>query len=106
MCNITFKSDLFFGHAIVEKILNQCYLGMTLYQRLTFKSHVKDLASKAENRQRLLKRFTGTMWGTSKDTLLLTYKMYIHTFLTYGEELLVTASDSVNNELEIIQNKH
>lgn len=45
------------------------------------------------------------MWGTSKDTLLLTYKSYIHPVLTYGKELLVSASESVNNELELIQNK-
>lgn len=31
--------------------------------------------------------------------------MYIHPVLTYGEELLITASNSVNNELVLIQNK-
>lgn len=105
MCDIIFKPNLFFGNVTVEETLNQCYLGITLDQRLTFKNHVNDLVSKAQNRLKLLKRLTGTMWGTSKDTLLLTYKMYIHPVLTYGEELLITASDSVNNKLDIIQNK-
>lgn len=105
MCNISTKPNLFINNSTVDEILNQCYLGIILDQRLTFKFHVKELGVKAENRLKLLKRLTGTMWGTSKDTLILTYKSYIHPVLTYGEELLISASKSVNNELEIIQNK-
>ena len=95
----------FFNGLIVEEILNQCYLGIILDQRLTFRPHVEALAIKSKKRLKLLKRLTRTLWGASKDTLLLTYKMYIHPVLTYGEELLITASKSVNNELELIQNK-
>jgi len=82
MCNISTKPKLFFNNSTVEEIVNQCYLGIILDQRLTFKPHVNELARKAENRLKLMKRLTGTMWGTSKDTLLLTYKTYIHPVLT------------------------
>jgi len=43
--------------------------------------------------------------GTSKDTLLLTYKLYIKTVLSFREELLISGSKSANNRLELIQNK-
>jgi hypothetical protein len=34
-----------------------------------------------------------------------TYKTYIHPVLTYGEALMICASDAVNTNLELIQNK-
>ncbi len=76
---------------------------LRFYHKLTFRIHVNELTNKAESKLKLLKRLTGTKLGISKGTLLLTYNMC--SVLTYGQELLIIASNSVNHELEIIQNK-
>jgi hypothetical protein len=44
-------------------------------------------------------------WGTNLNTLVTTYKTDVHPDLTYGEELMICASDAVNKNLELIQNK-
>lgn len=44
-------------------------------------------------------------WGASMDTLQLTYKTYIRPILTFGEEILICASDSNCKRLEVVQNK-
>lgn len=45
----------------------------------------------------ILKRFTGTAWVASMDTLKLTYKMYILPILSFSKELLICASASKSN---------
>lgn len=89
----------------MEETTNQTYLGITLDRRLTFKYHAQNQAAKAEKRLQILKRLTGSTWGTSIHTLAVTYKIYIHPVLTFGEELLICASDSTNKQLDLIQNK-
>lgn len=84
---------------------SQKYLGITLDQRLTFKNHVENIIERAEKKLKILKRLSGTKWGTSKQTLTITYKSYILPILTFGQELLICASESTKNKLSIVQNK-
>lgn len=89
----------------MKETTEQRYLGVILDQRLTFKSHVTEVINKAEKRMKILKRLAGTKWGSSKDTLMLTYKTYILPMLMNGSELLICASKSQKKRLEIMQNK-
>lgn len=93
MRNIERKPQLFFEDVVVKETTCQRYLGIELDQRLTFKFHVNALIEKAENRMKILKRLTGTKWGASKDTMILTYKSYILPVLTFGHELLKHFND-------------
>lgn len=105
MRNIERKPQLFFEDVVVKETTCQRYLGIELDQRLTFKFHVNSLIEKAENRMKILKRLTGTKWGASKDTMILTYKSYILPVLTFGHELLICSSTSTIKKLETVQNK-
>ena len=99
------KPHLILNNIQVEETICQRYLGLVLDQRLTFKFHAQDRVETAEKKLRILKRLTGTLWGTSKDTLKLTYMKYIHPVLSFGEEVMICASETVNKKLEVVQNK-
>ncbi|GFR27685.1 putative rna-directed dna polymerase from transposon bs [Trichonephila clavata] len=43
-------------------------------------------------------------WGTTQDLFCTTYKPYIRPAIEYGSELLVTASETVQNKIETVQN--
>lgn len=60
------KPNLYFNDTKVNETTAQKYLGVILDQRLTFKFHVDDIVEKAENRMKVIKRLTGTKWGTPK----------------------------------------
>lgn len=105
MRNNISKPNLVLNNIQIEETICQRYLGIVLDQRLTFKFHAQDRVETTEKKLRILKRLTGTLWGTSKDTLKLTYMKYVHPVLSYGEEVMICASDSVNNKLEVVQNK-
>ena len=99
------KPNLFYDQVDVKETTSQRYLGIILDQRLTFRLHITELCEKASKRLKILKRLTGTTWGTSMDTLKLTYKTYILPILCFGEELLICASKSNCNKLDVIQNQ-
>src|SRR4051812_35351934 len=96
MSNIETVISLKIGSNELTESTNQTYLGVTLDRRLTFKNHSLQQAEKARNRLKILKRLAGSTWGTSISTLIITYKLYVLPVLTFGEELMICASDSVN----------
>ena len=48
---------------------NPVYLGITLDRTLTYKEHLKCIASKLKSRNNLLAKLTGTSWGLDANTL-------------------------------------
>lgn len=65
---------LHYNKTNIKETKAQKYLGITPDQRLTFKNHVTDIVERCENRLKILKRTSGTKWGTSKENLTTTYK--------------------------------
>lgn len=94
-----------YNNNTIKETKAQKYLGITLDQRLTFKNHAADTVERSERRLKILKRLSGSKWGTSKETLTTTYKTYILPVLTFGQELLICASESTRKKLSIVQNK-
>lgn len=105
MSNTSGKPNLFLGNDSIEETESQVYLGFTLDRRLTMKPHAIKQGEKAEKRLKILKRLAGSTWGTNLHTLVTTYKSYVQPVLTFGEEVMICASDSVNKNLEVVQNK-
>lgn len=99
------RPKLFYNNLKVKETTCQRYLGVILDQRLTFRPHINEVCEKSSNRLKILKRLTGTTWGTSMDTLKLTYTTYILPVLCFGGELLICASKTNCNKLDVIQNQ-
>jgi hypothetical protein len=81
------------------------YLGMYLDGKLTWKNHVERTIAKTKKKLNVLKRLTGSKWGSSRSVLNATYKAYIKPALQYGCEALITATPAILNKLEVIQNQ-
>ncbi|KAI5754580.1 hypothetical protein M8J77_009716 [Diaphorina citri] len=81
------------------------YLGVTFDSKLTFNKHVEKTSEKATKKLRLLKRLSGTKWGSSRSTLNTTYNMYVKPTITYCSEVLITANKSNKKKIEKIQNE-
>ena len=80
------------------------YLGVHMDNKLSWKDHEINVANKVNQKLRLIKRLAGATWGCTQDTLNTTYKTYIKPVMTYGSEILVTASNSNLKTLETTQN--
>jgi ribonuclease HI len=92
------------GEVLYQK--DDCkYLGVIFDNKLTWKSQIENLATKASKRLTLLKKLGGTTWGSNRSTLLTTYKMYVKPKLIYCCEALITAKKLHLNKLEIVQNQ-
>ena len=67
--------------------------------------HSEEMVKTGNGRLRLLKRLSGITWGSSTDTLLTTYKTYVKPVLEYGGELIATASNTCQRQIDLTQNK-
>ena len=65
---------------------------MQLDSELTLKNHVENLKTKANRRLKLLKKLSGTDWGSDKRTLRNLYLGYVRSALEYGAALMTTCS--------------
>ena len=88
----------------IEKDQNPTYLGMQLDSELTLKNHVENLKTKANRRLKLLKKLSGTDWGSDKRTLRNLYLGYVRSALEYGAALMTTCSKANQGTLDKIQN--
>lgn len=62
-----------------------------LDQQPTFKLHAQNRVETEETKLKILKRLTGTLWSTYKDTLVLTYIKYVQPVLTFETEIMICA---------------
>lgn len=81
------------------------FLGVTFDKTLTFSSHIKSVIAKCNKRYNLLKCLSGTSWGASKETLLITYRGLIRSILDYASYIYTNISAKNRELLERIQNK-
>ncbi|GFQ72748.1 putative RNA-directed DNA polymerase from transposon BS [Trichonephila clavata] len=87
-----------------ERTQEATYLGIVLDLRLSWNKQASRVQAVGKTRNGLLKRLSGVKWGTTQDLLCTTYKSYIRPAIESGSELLVTASEAVQNKIETVQN--
>jgi len=80
------------------------YLGVCMYNKLSWKNHVEHAINKVNHRLRLIKLLAGATWGSTQETMNTTYRTYVKPLMKYGSEVLVTASNSTLKALETTQN--
>ena len=108
MLRITNKRKIIDGHYFIhgqqlENVKEAKYLGVTITQKLNWKSHVSKITAKANNCRIFLQR---NLVKCSKDTKLLCYRTYVRPIIEYASSVW----DPVNtttliNKIEMVQRK-
>ena len=89
----------------IEWVKTFKYLGLIVdAPTLTWKKHIEETCRQAHQRVNILKALTGTTWGADREYLLIIYKVYIRTKLTYGATAIASAADSRLENLNKVQN--
>ena len=80
-------------------------LAVTLDSGLTFTKHVKDVTARYKKRLNVMRALSGTTWGQSKETLLVTYKSLIRPILKYASAAWGPTTNQTNiTSLQRVQN--
>ena len=80
-------------------------LGINLYTKLTYSTHIYDISVQAHKPLQLIKSFTVTVWGKQKETLMATYKSVMRPTLEYVSSIWSPLASSTSiNKLQVMQN--
>ena len=80
-------------------------LGVTFDTAYTFTPHCKNSATKAKGRVNIMKALSGTSWGQSKETLLITFQAIVRPVLEYAAPVWApTIVDTNINRLQTVEN--
>lgn len=80
------------------------FLGLQFDRKLLWKEHITNLKNECSKRMRILKYLSHTSWGADKETMLTLYRSFIRSKLDYGSFIYGTASQSILNTLNTVQN--
>ena len=83
------------------------YLGVVFDRKLSFRTHLQKVATKAEKRLNGLRRLCGSDLGISKDAAVQVYKTLTRSVIEYGAPAWVSRLNFVsdNTRLQILQNR-
>ena len=82
--NHTHLRGLIHGGVKLEYSTKIKYLGLTLDQKLTFKSHIEEKCLKAKRLLNLTKQVVGREWGLSPQKVMWVYNSIVKPQITYG----------------------
>lgn len=89
----------------IEFVQQYKYLGMTLDRpRLSWSSHIKILIDKCIKKVNIIKAISGHQWGADRVILLKLYKAIVRSIMDYGSIFYMTASRTLLDKLNKIQN--
>lgn len=103
--NNKIKSKLKIKDDVITPNASLTYLGFHIDNRLNYHTHIKNLATKANNAIRTLYPLLNKDSCLSKENKLLLYKQTIRPILTYGYQVFCSAPDIIFVKLQRIQNK-
>jgi len=98
------EPDLRLGNRMIVFRSEAKFLGMIFDQKLTWKSHIKELKTSCMSRLKLLRSLSHTDWGSDRATIMRLYRALVRSKLDYGSIIYASASDSVIRSLDPIQN--
>ncbi|CAL4145460.1 unnamed protein product, partial [Meganyctiphanes norvegica] len=89
----------------IEVVQTFKYLGMTLdAPTLTWGAHINMLKSECMARINIMRALAGTTWGANRECQLKIYNAMIKSKIAYGSQVLISASQSNLDKLEVVQN--
>ena len=89
----------------LQKEENPVYLGVQFDRQLSFKKHTQNLKEKTMKRLNLVKRLTGTTWGSDKTTLRRLYLGYVRSVMEYSTVIQAPCSKTVLDSIEKVQSQ-
>ena len=99
------RPRLFLNNTEIEVVWTFKYLGMTLdAPTLTWGPHIVNLKEELRSRLNIMRALAGTTWGADRENLIRLYIAIIRSKITYGSQVLISASPSNIYKLEVIQN--
>ncbi|GFS82594.1 reverse transcriptase domain-containing protein [Trichonephila clavipes] len=95
-------SAAFDRNSQIKKLNLPTYLGVTLDPELRFSKHIEQTANKALGKLNILRKLSGTSWGSRPQTLKCTL---IRPVLEYATPIWTPASISVKRKLDSVQHR-
>ncbi|GFV91365.1 RNA-directed DNA polymerase from mobile element jockey [Trichonephila clavipes] len=89
----------------IKKVDLPTYLGVTLDPELRFSKHIEQTANKALGKLNILRKLSGTSWGSRPQTLKSIFCTVIRPVLEYATPIWTPASISVKRKLDSVQHK-
>ena len=79
-------------------------LGLTLYQKLTYRTHIHNISVQTHKPLQMIKALTTTGWGKQKDMLMATYNAVMRPALENASSIWAPLASSTSiNKLQVMQ---
>ncbi|GFW87306.1 probable RNA-directed DNA polymerase from transposon BS [Trichonephila clavipes] len=101
----SFKANIKIQNSQIKKVDLPTYLGVTLDPELRFSKHIEQTANKALGKLNILRKLSGTSWGSRPQTLKSTSCTVIRPVLEYATPIWTPASISVKRKLDSVQHR-
>ena len=101
------KPKIYINNQEVEYVSHYKYLGLTLHEKMSWKTHIENITKKATNTYMQCRSMLGSTWGLSPKISRWTYTALIRPILAYGclIWIKVIQTDSQLKLLERVQRK-
>ncbi|GFX87602.1 probable RNA-directed DNA polymerase from transposon BS [Trichonephila clavipes] len=100
-----FNANIKIQNSQIKKVDLPTYLGVTLDPELRFSKHIEETANKALGKLNILRKLSGTSWGSRPQTLKSTFCTVIRQVLEYATPIWTPASISVKRKLDSVQHR-
>ncbi|GFW68963.1 probable RNA-directed DNA polymerase from transposon BS [Trichonephila clavipes] len=101
----SFNANIKIQNFQIKKVDLPTYIGVTLDPELRFSKHIKQTANKALGKLNILRKLSGTFWGSRPQTLKSTFCTVIRPVLEYATPIWTPASISVKRKLDSVQHR-
>ncbi|GFW09032.1 probable RNA-directed DNA polymerase from transposon BS [Trichonephila clavipes] len=101
----SFNANIKIHSSQIKKVDLPTYLGVTLDPELRFSKHIEQTANKALGKLNILRKLSGTSWGSRSQTLKSTFCTVIRPDLEYATPIWTPASISVKRKLDSVQHR-
>ncbi|GFW54181.1 probable RNA-directed DNA polymerase from transposon BS [Trichonephila clavipes] len=101
----SFNANIKIQNFQIKKVNLPTYLEVTLDPELRFSKHVEQTVSKALGKLNILRKLSGTSWGSRPQTLKSTFCTVIRPILEYATPIWTPASISVKQKLDFVQHR-
>ncbi|GFT67053.1 RNase H domain-containing protein [Trichonephila clavipes] len=89
----------------IKKVDLLTYLGVALDPELRFSKHIKQTANKALGKLNILRKLSGTSWGSRPQTLKSTFCTVIRPVFEYATPIWIPASISAKRKIDSVQHR-
>ncbi|GFT70774.1 probable RNA-directed DNA polymerase from transposon BS [Trichonephila clavipes] len=101
----SFNANIKIQNSQIKKVDLPTYLEVTLDPELRFSKHIKQTANKALGKLNILRKLSGTSWGSRPQTLKSPFCTVIRPVLEYATPIWTPPSISVKRKLDSVQHR-